>query len=283
MVKLFINIYTTVLILLLNNEQYFKEKHFNFIGYNIFKLNLEPDADITSFYCKIPVHVLRNYLNLKELQELSILHKIPLPHNVTKKTILTYFDNHYCNQCDIYVSVLQEKKKKIKIKIKTKTKQKSDPIPLKSIAKFPPNPPSTALIETIIRGLCNDTKPDNLTEAGCAVYGQVSSLNNMVLLNDLQCDLYIISPGNIDTYEHLNNSDPILPLNGPILAENCKHVCQSCQSFLQKGIKPPQSLSNSFWIGPFLTVLKNLTFAEKMLIARIHHNKCIIHVFSGHA
>ena len=65
------------------------------------------------------------------------------------------------------------------------------------------------------------------------------------------------------------------------IAENCEHVCELCQIFLQKGTKPPQSLANSFWIGLVPPVLKSLTFAEKMLIARIHHNKCLVHVSSG--
>src|ERR1700734_493891 len=46
---------------------------------------------------------------------------------------------------------------------------------------------------------------------------------------------------------------------------------------------PPYSLANSFWIGPIPSILKNLTFAEKMLIARIHHNNCLVHISSGRA
>ncbi|KAF8808437.1 hypothetical protein BYT27DRAFT_7060988, partial [Phlegmacium glaucopus] len=46
---------------------------------------------------------------------------------------------------------------------------------------------------------------------------------------------------------------------------------------------PPQSLANSFWLGAIPPVLQNLTFAEKMLISRIHHNKCLVRVSSGHA
>jgi hypothetical protein len=46
---------------------------------------------------------------------------------------------------------------------------------------------------------------------------------------------------------------------------------------------PPESLANSFWICSIPLVLQNLTFAEKMLISRIWHNKCLVHVSSGHA
>ena len=56
-----------------------------------------------------------------------------------------------------------------------------------------------------------------------------------------------------------------------------------CQSSLKKKILPVESLANSFWIGPIPTILQNLTFAEKMLISRIRHNKCLVRVSSGRA
>ena len=51
----------------------------------------------------------------------------------------------------------------------------------------------------------------------------------------------------------------------------------------EKNKMPPESLSNSFWTGPIPLVLQNLMFAEKMLISRIRHNKCVVCVSSGHA
>jgi hypothetical protein len=115
------------------------------------------------------------------------------------------------------------------------------------------------------------------------VCGTLSSVNDMVLLNEMNCDdLTMISPGDIGCCERLYESDPIMSLNGPILAENCDHVCQTCQGFLKKDTIPPESLANSFWIGSIPLVLQNLTFAEKMLISRIWHNKCLVRVSSGH-
>jgi hypothetical protein len=81
----------------------------------------------------------------------------------------------------------------------------------------------------------------------------------------------------------LQNSDPVTPLKGPILAEDCHHVCQTCQNFLKKDKMPPESLANFFWIGSIPLALQNLTFAEKMLISRIRHNKCLVRVSSGRA
>ena len=111
----------------------------------------------------------------------------------------------------------------------------------------------------------------------------LSSIDDTVLLGEMNGDLNLISPGGIGWYKRLHETDTIMPLNGPILAENCDHVCYTCQDFLKKNEMPPESLSNSFWIGPILLILQHLTFAEKMLISRIRHNKCVVNVLSGRA
>jgi hypothetical protein len=170
-------------------------------------------------------------------------------------------------------------KKKVRANKERKNKEKEiyDVPP-----KFPPDPPSNALLESIIKGFCNDTAPQNFVKGGCAVCGTLSSVNNMVLLNEMNCDdLNMISPGDIGCCERLHESDSIMLLNGPIFAENYDHVCQTCQGFLKKNKMPPESLANSFWLGSIPLVLRNLIFAEKMLISRIWHNKCLVRVSSG--
>jgi hypothetical protein len=136
------------------------------------------------------------------------------------------------------------------------------------------------LVQSIIQGFHKDTAPQNFIEGNCAVCGKLSHINEMVLLNEIKFDIKVISPGDVGRYKRLHNSDPVMPLRGPIFAEDCHHVCQTCQCFLKKDKIPPESLANSFWIGPVPSVLQNLTFAEKMLISRIRHNKCLVHILS---
>src|SRR5271156_5575130 len=266
---------------LLNNSQYFKGKQFDFKGYKLLsaigKDILDPIVPL--FYSKIPLDRLSMYLNLKELEDISILHKIAIPKRADKKEKLTYFSDHYCTQCDLYVSVFTERM--VIKKVQSKKEKKSDNYEVSS--KFPPDPPSNVLLESIIKGFCNDTAPQNFIERGCAVCGTLSSINDMILLSKINVDLNIISPGDIGRYERLHESDPIMPLKGPILAENCDHVCRTCQLFLKKNKMPLESLANSFWIGSIPLVLQNLTFAEKMLISKIRHNKCLVRVSSGRA
>jgi hypothetical protein len=102
-------------------------------------------------------------------------------------------------------------------------------------SKFPPDPPSNALLESIIKGFCNDAAPQNFVEGGYVVCGILSSVNNMILLNEMNCDdLNMISPGDIGHCERLHESDPIISLDGPILAENCNHVCQDMSRLFKK-------------------------------------------------
>ena len=159
--------------------------------------------------------------------------------------MLDYFHNHHCTQCDLYVLT-----EMIKIKRNRTGKQKKIKTEILDIRhKFPPDPPLNALMQSIIQGFCNDTTPQNFEERGCAVCGRLSPINNMVLLTDLDFDSKLISPGDVGRYERLHESDPVMALGGAILAEDCYHVCQTCQCFLKRRKMPPESLANNFWIG----------------------------------
>ena len=268
---------------LLNNIEYFKGKCFHFEGYKLLSSTSKNSIELSVplYFSRIPLDKLTTYLNMKELQDMSDIHNISMPRRIEKKTMLTYFQNHHCTQCDLYVSVFTEK---IKIKRDRSKKKKEIKTEIFDVpSKFPPDPPSNALIQSIIQGFCKDTAPENFIEGGCAVCGKLSPINEMVLLNEIKFDLKVISPGDVGQYERLHESDPLMSLRGPILAEDCHHVCQTCRRFLKKDKMPPESLANFFWIGPIPSVLKNLTFAEKMLISRIRHNKCLVRVSSGRA
>ena len=179
---------------------------------------------------------------MKELREMCDLHNISIPKNIGRKMMLTYFHNHHCIQCDLYASLFTEKEKIKRVRLKKEKREKIEHlnIPLVSESspnppsKFPPDPPSNLLIESIIKGFCNDTTPWNFIEAGCAVCGRLSLIANMTLLDEINCDLEVISPGDVGRYERLHKSDPVMSLKGPILAEGCSHVCESCLSFLKK-------------------------------------------------
>ena len=271
---------------LLDNARYFEGKLFEFVGYELLSVNphnnLELESTVATFFSKIPLDRLSKYLNMKELKYMSILHNILIPPKIQKKTMLTYFCDHYCERCDIYASVLVEKKN-IKRTRQKKEKKDSNTQSSDLFYKFPPDPPSNMLLESIIKGFCDDTAPQDFIERGCAVCGRLFPVHDLTLLNEINCDLTAISPGNIGQCERLCDLDSTVPLKGPVLADGCDHICRTCHSYLKKDKMPPESLANSFWIGSIPLVLQNLTFAEKMLISRIRHNKCLVRVSSGRA
>ena len=273
-------LHTCTDIKVLNNRQYFIEKEFDFKRYELLSTISNDVNLITSlFYSRIPLDRLTNYLNKKELREMSDLHKLAIPYRCNKEEMLTYFKGHHCCQCDLYVSVFTERASKKKIIPKEEERESNHDLS----SKFPPEAPSKKLIELIIGGFCDDTAPEKLVERGCAVCGKLLPINSMALLNEINCQLNVISPGDVGRCERLHESDPVAPLDGPILAEGCDHVCATCEHFLKKNEMPPESLANSFWIGPVPSILQNLMFAEKMLISRIRHNKCLVRVSSGRA
>jgi hypothetical protein len=44
---------------------------------------------------------------------------------------------------------------------------------------------------------------------------------------------------------------------------------------------PALALANGLWVGKIPDELRDLTYAEQLLIARVHHNRCIVKVSSG--
>ena len=70
-------------------------------------------------------------------------------------------------------------------------------------------------------------------------------------------------------------------LRGPILAPGCSRVCSTSVKLLDNNKIPTLALANGLWIGEIPDKLKNLTYAEQLLIAKVCHNRCIVKVSSG--
>jgi hypothetical protein len=68
---------------------------------------------------------------------------------------------------------------------------------------------------------------------------------------------------------------------GPIFAPGCSRVCPICVESLEKKKVPTLALANGLWVGEIPDELQDLTYAEQLLIARVHHNRCIVKVSSG--
>jgi hypothetical protein len=149
--------------------------------------------------------------------------------------------------------------------------------------EFPPSPCSNKLIEMVIAGFCSDTLPEKFIEYGCAVCGQLTSKSRLFDLSEVESHLHILetSEMGVTRQERRSILDPILEIDGPVLVHGLNHVCISCKKPLCKDKMPKYALANGLWIGEIPDALKGLRYAEKMLIARFRHNKCIVRVSSG--
>jgi hypothetical protein len=149
--------------------------------------------------------------------------------------------------------------------------------------EFPPDPPSKKLQEEIAVGCCEEMSPKNIKECGCAVCGQLVQFKYMKRLSATKCDLNILTRcgEGITRQERLCKSDPIAEIKGPVLDTSCSNICSECENDLLQKKTPRYSLAKGLWIGMIPKQLQDLTFIEKLLIARVRHNKCIVRVSSG--
>lgn len=95
---------------------------------------------------------------------------------------------------------------------------------------------------------------------------------------DIDLSLFSDPVGLITHQERKCSTDPIQPILGPVIDNTCSKVCQKCLKSLQKKKVPVEALANGNWIGDVPPELQGLLFVEKMLIACVSHNQCIIKV-----
>ncbi|KAF8183539.1 hypothetical protein K438DRAFT_1473424, partial [Mycena galopus ATCC 62051] len=146
---------------------------------------------------------------------------------------------------------------------------------------FPPSPPSEEQRHRIISGFCEDMLPDNFVEKGCAVCGRLTLITELTLMSELTLNWDLLANEDVTRKERQDLSDPVDAINGPVLATGCDSVCTECESALRRQYAPTHSLSNHLWLGEVPWQLKDLSFAEKMLIAKVRHNRCVVRVASG--
>ncbi|KAJ7629524.1 hypothetical protein DFH06DRAFT_1006075, partial [Mycena polygramma] len=146
---------------------------------------------------------------------------------------------------------------------------------------FPPKPLKSSDAHRIISNHCKTVSPRNFVEAGCAVCGCLVQLKNLTLLDEFDGSLALLVRSGVTRKERFSLSDPIEELEGPVLAEGCKHICVDCETFLTNGIVPRTALVRDNWIGAVPPQLEDLTYAEGIMIARVRHNRCVVRVNSG--
>ena len=123
--------------------------------------------------------------------------------------------------------------------------------------------------------------PNQFEEAGCAVCGRLTCLTDLINKHELKISWDILTISGVTRKERHHHNDPIEDMEGPVLAPGCDGICSDYVKSLKKQRMPKLALANGIWIGQVPSVLKDLTFAEKILVSQIHHNRCLMRVSSG--
>lgn len=256
-------------------------------------------------YCfvKHPLHSLVSKLSSNHLQEIATQHHVSLLAHATKNNISKHFTNHYASCCKEYVGVF-ESYDKISDKRSSKNywdqkashlengikdipvlaSQLQDDKQLRSEnATFPPLSPSTELCQKIMKDFCKATAPSQFTEACCAVCGVLVVHSDLIHISNLDSTLnHLTADGyGFTCLERKVPSDKIGELDGPIVDQDCKYICQSCRDTVKRGKIPKFALACGRWLGRVPRELQDLSFAEQLLISRVRHNQCVVRVAKG--
>jgi hypothetical protein len=146
---------------------------------------------------------------------------------------------------------------------------------------FPPEPASKGFEHAIIRDACKHMHPENFEEVGCAVCGELKLRKDTGRLKSVKNILKILEAPGVTRMERKLDSSPIREYKGPVLDYSCSNTCNGCRGSIRRGKVPRLALSNNLWLGAVLDVLKNLSFVEKLLIARVRHTCAFVKVASG--
>ena len=270
---------------------------FKFEGYTLKSTNAESD-----YICAIPAHYLLPKLTISELKIVAAAHGIFTHSKMLSAEIQTAIKDHMCENCQEYVSIFKTVNnnkcaqksrtanltavKKYQEKLGSEYKmanlesakkyQKGQGIEykkanLESVKKyqnklaFPPHP-QTLELHTVISDTCEDMTSSRLTESGCAVCGNITPIMKLTNLFEANLNLDILIVSGVTQKERFFSNDPIQDLPGPILVPELENICKSCHKSLSKGKLPICALANGKWLGQIPEALKNLSFAEKLLI-----------------
>jgi len=103
----------------------------------------------------------------------------------------------------------------------------------------------------------------------------------MLKRSDTSSNLEPLIREGVSRIERKSEHDEIHEIIGPVIDDDCKYLCKTCNKSLEKGKIPVNALCNGFWLGKIPDELACLTYVEQLLISRVRHNRCIIKVASG--
>ncbi|KAK0215548.1 hypothetical protein IW262DRAFT_1277345, partial [Armillaria fumosa] len=126
-------------------------------------------------------------------------------------------------------------------------------------------------------------QPSVFQEAGCTMCRQLTPLRKLSKSQHVARSFGVLENGSCTRKERFDDADPIAPCPGPVHDATTDLICLKCRTDIRKGIVPKRALATGLWIGEVPEVLAKLSFIKRLLVARVRHSCCFVHVaLSGH-
>ncbi|KAJ7254481.1 hypothetical protein C8J57DRAFT_1236723 [Mycena rebaudengoi] len=250
-------------------------------------------ADSKLILTRVPLNTLIHSLTIPQLKMVAASHNISFVSRFSSSKLLHLLADHGCTACTEIYTVLApcertgQQQRKHRSALNAKHREKSRISKLKAAkfsatvgikkarvasstvtnletkkVAFPPPPLTPSTEERIIRQACANIVPDKFIEAGCCTFSDFADV-----------DMQLLHADGVTRAERFHVNDPIVGLPGPVVEDSCDSICKECAKALISNKRPLKSLANHMWIGRVPWQLKELTFAERMLIARVRYNR----------
>ena len=243
-----------------------------------FKTMIEIDQPVPSGHvaCCIPLSELARMTPHSKLTHVLCMHSIPVhPYLSLDDLTHQHIKPHCCkaSKCKPLYSVF-----KLIVPGTRRTANGQGHWHVDTVHDFPCSPLMADIKESIMRQACAEFDPDHFEEAGCSVCSQLTLITQLKSLWIVKDNISILSVDGIQRMQRKTESDP---LSKPILSRTDQRGCLSCICSLADGKMPKNALASGLWLGEVPDVLKQLIFAEKLLVSSIQRNMCVTHVASG--
>ena len=228
--------------------------------------------------CQIPLaYILQLSLTKSQLRYVALRHGYTAAYcdSMSQKKLINVLKDHDCADCLYPLSLCKGLKQKY-TQIENSRSQ----------YEFPPVPPYKQLEEQIIRSFCADSTPEKFEEYGCISCGLLTAreVSSVIQQDDQLLKLLIPKLHGLENVSRIERTDrckKIQELDGPLLAPGCTRICLKCKQSLKQNKLPLESLANGHWLGEIPLQLKDLSYAEKLLVTRVRHNYCVVRVSMG--
>ena len=248
--------------------------------------HLEMSKALTQFdnsiyiVCDVPLDLLVTCLFRENIISIAQQHNIPITMKMKKSEITEKVKIHgescehqYVSVFCLYNKMTNSERCQTYCEMQKPLVEKAHPTEQSINQDFPPAPPDTLLRKKIIDEFCKATAPAKFEEAGCAVCGVLTLQTELSDLSSDNIDLSVLNTTGYDftRKERKHSTEPISELDGPAVDTSCHYICVSCKQTLRHKKMPKFALARGLWLGEVPDELKQLSFAEKLLIGRVRH------------